>query len=157
MRTVFPTISRVTLYGVYGPYQFFMISGFVVLMSAWGGRCPRSSRPASPAVPAYWFAVLFIAGVLLLDRDLIPVWREFGFAGVALNMTMLQSAFASGTWTAVFWTLWVELKFYVLGRGAGPRRPDHPPGARAVRGVAGAGRGRGADRHDVGRAVLEPT
>jgi peptidoglycan/LPS O-acetylase OafA/YrhL len=115
VRTVFPTISRVTVYGGYGPYLFFMISGFVVLMSAWGRSVPSfvASR-VGRLFPAYWFAVVFIAGVLLLDRDLIPVWREFGFSGVALNMTMLQSAFGVGHVDGVFWTLWVELKFYVL-------------------------------------------
>ena len=36
VRTVFPTLSPVTLYGGFGPYLFFMISGFVILMSTWG-------------------------------------------------------------------------------------------------------------------------
>lgn len=115
VRTVFPTISRFTLYGGYGPYLFFMISGFVVLMSAWGRSVPSfvASR-IGRLFPAYWFAVVFTAGVLLLDRDLTPFWGEAGFSGVALNLTMLQSAFGVGHVDGVFWTLWVELKFYVL-------------------------------------------
>ena len=36
VQEVFPRLSHLTLYGGFGPYLFFMISGFVVLMSAWG-------------------------------------------------------------------------------------------------------------------------
>ncbi|SDO35474.1 Peptidoglycan/LPS O-acetylase OafA/YrhL, contains acyltransferase and SGNH-hydrolase domains [Klenkia soli] len=115
VRDVFPTVSRFTLYGGFGPYLFFMISGFVVLMSAWGRSVPSflASR-VGRLFPAYWFAVAFIAAVLLVDRQTIPIWRDLGFSGVAMNMTMLQSAFGVGHVDGVFWTLWVELKFYVL-------------------------------------------
>ena len=115
VREVFPTISRVTIYGGFGPYLFFMISGFVVLMSAWGR--PVHSFIASRVgrlFPAYWVAVVLTAAVLLIDPRLIPVWDELGFSGVALNLTMLQSGFGVGHVDGVYWTLWIELKFYLL-------------------------------------------
>ena len=115
VRTVFPSLSSITVYGGFGPYLFFMISGFVVLMSAWGRSVPSfvASR-VGRLYPAYWFAVIVTAAVLLLDRELIPVWDHLGLPGVALNLTMFQSAFGVGHVDGVYWTLWVELKFYLL-------------------------------------------
>lgn len=115
VRQVFPTLSRITLYGGYGPYLFFMISGFVVLMSAWGRRVPEfiASR-VGRLYPAYWVAVVLIALVLVLNRELIGTWDALGPHGVALNLSMFQSAFGVGHVDGVFWTLWVELKFYAL-------------------------------------------
>ncbi|WP_106275191.1 acyltransferase family protein [Geodermatophilus tzadiensis] len=114
VREVFPTLSRLTVYGGFAPYLFFMISGFVVLMSAWGR--PVHSFVASRVgrlFPAYWVAVLLVAGVLWVV-PLVPVWEDLGLHGVVLNLTMLHQAFGVGHVDGVFWTLWVELKFYAL-------------------------------------------
>ncbi len=114
VRDVFPTLSRLTVYGGFGPYLFFMISGFVVLMSAWGRPVPAflASR-VGRLYPAYWAAVVLIAAVLWV-APVVPRWSELGLPGMALNLTMVQSAFGVGHVDGVFWTLWVELKFYVL-------------------------------------------
>jgi peptidoglycan/LPS O-acetylase OafA/YrhL len=115
VRDVFPFVSQFTIYGGFGPYLFFMISGFVVLMSAWGRRVPAfiASR-VGRLYPAYWVAVLVAAVVLVLNQHIIDRWDSLGFPGVALNLTMFQSAFGVGHVDGVFWTLWVELKFYLL-------------------------------------------
>jgi peptidoglycan/LPS O-acetylase OafA/YrhL len=114
VREVFPTLSRLTVYGGFGPYLFFMISGFVVLMSAWGRPVPAflASR-IGRLYPAYWAAVVLIAAVLWV-APVVPKWSELGLPGMVLNLTMLQSAFGVAHLDGVFWTLWVELKFYVL-------------------------------------------
>ena len=115
VREVFPFLSRITVYGGFGPYLFFMISGFVVLMSAWGR--PVHSFVASRVgrlYPAYWVAVLLTAAVLFLNQGLIDRWGSLGPSGVAMNLTMFQSAFGVPHVDGVFWTLWVELKFYLL-------------------------------------------
>jgi peptidoglycan/LPS O-acetylase OafA/YrhL len=112
---VFPFLSRFTAYGGFGPYLFFMISGFVVLMSAWGR--PVHSFVASRVArlfPAYWVAVVVAGFVLFFNQQTIPTWKSLEFSGVALNMTMFQSAFGVDHVDGVFWTLWVELKFYLL-------------------------------------------
>jgi peptidoglycan/LPS O-acetylase OafA/YrhL len=112
---VFPFLSRITVYGGFGPYLFFMISGFVVLMSAWGR--PVHAFVASRVgrlYPAYWVAVLLTAAVLFLNQGLIDGWGSLGPSGVAMNLTMFQSAFGVPHVDGVFWTLWVELKFYLL-------------------------------------------
>jgi peptidoglycan/LPS O-acetylase OafA/YrhL len=114
VREVFPTLSRLTVYGGFGPYLFFMISGFVVLMSAWGRPVPAfvASR-VGRLYPAYWAAVVLVAAVLWI-APVVPTLSEIGLPGVVLNLTMLQPAFGVGHVDGVFWTLWVELKFYVL-------------------------------------------
>ncbi|SFT43264.1 Acyltransferase family protein [Geodermatophilus amargosae] len=114
VREAFPTLSRLTVYGGFGPYLFFMISGFVVLMSAWGRPVPAflASR-IGRLYPAYWAAVVLIAAVLWV-APVVPTWSELGLPGMVLNLTMLQSAFGVAHLDGVFWTLWVELAFYVL-------------------------------------------
>src|SRR4051794_36362391 len=59
-------IGRWTAYGSLGPELFFVISGFVILLTAWGRPTAQvvASRVAR-LYPAYWFAVL-ATGVLLL-------------------------------------------------------------------------------------------
>ena len=115
VRTVFPTLSRFTIYGGFGPYLFFMISGFVVLMSAWGRSVPSfiASR-VSRIYPAYWLAVIVTATVVVHNTQLVPVWDRVTLPSVALNLTMFQHAFGVADVDGVYWTLFVELKFYLL-------------------------------------------
>src|ERR1019366_5159909 len=62
----FPALSHVTRYGYLGVDMFFTISGFVVLLSAWGRR-PHEfviSRIVR-LYPAYWVAVTITAIVAI--------------------------------------------------------------------------------------------
>ncbi|WP_347057908.1 acyltransferase [Blastococcus sp. HT6-30] len=115
VRDVFPFLSRFTIYGGFGPYLFFMISGFVILMSTWGRSVPSfvGSR-IGRLYPAYWFAVVLTALVLVTNRSILADWDAVGLPGAALNLTMFQSAFGVPHLDGAFWTLWVELKFYLL-------------------------------------------
>lgn len=99
-------------YGALAPSLFFVISGFVILMTAQGRNLRRfiASRVAR-LYPAYWVAVLATALLLTL------LWnpgRNPGLAQVAVNLTMFQSAFGFSHVDGVYWTLWVEMKFYLL-------------------------------------------
>ncbi|MEU6424524.1 acyltransferase [Microbispora sp. NPDC046973] len=108
----FPGLSTVTVFGVYGVRLFFLISGFVILMSAWG-RTPghfAASRIAR-LFPAYWASVLVLGGLAVggLITDHRPSLTE-----LLANMTMLQHGFAVRDLEIVYWTLWQELVFYAL-------------------------------------------
>lgn len=99
-------------YGSLAPYLFFTVSGFVILMSAQGRDLRRfvASR-IGRLYPAYWVAVLATAALLLL------VWnpgRSITWDQVLVNLTMFQPAFDYGHVDGVYWTLWVEMKFYIL-------------------------------------------
>ncbi|MEV6408292.1 acyltransferase [Streptomyces bobili] len=107
-----PTVFHVATYGWIGVEIFFVISGFVICMSCWG-RTPRQffvSRVIR-LYPAYWFAVLFTTGVLAA----VPgVWERLRARDVLLNLTMLQSGSGVRNVDGVYWTLWSELRFYLL-------------------------------------------
>lgn len=111
----FPVLGPITSYGGFGPYLFFMISGFVVLMSAWGRSVPAfiASR-VGRLYPAYWFAVVLTAVLVYANRSLFFEWPELTAPEVALNLTMFQEGFGVVPLDGVYWTLWVELKFYIL-------------------------------------------
>ncbi|GAA0373981.1 acyltransferase [Microbispora corallina] len=112
--TLFAPVSRLSSLGILGVELFFLISGFVILMSVWGHTVGEFAvSRVSRLFPAYWFAVVVIfimyrfSGVTAFDPKLST--GEY-----LLNLSMLQGAFGVGHAGAVFWSLWVELRFYVL-------------------------------------------
>ncbi|EMY34356.1 putative acyltransferase [Arthrobacter crystallopoietes BAB-32] len=109
---VFPSTSKITAFGGLGVQLFFIISGFVILLSVWG-RSPShfiASR-IGRLFPAYW------TGVLLTGFLLLVVWpegKDISMTQVLVNLTMLQEPLGVAHVDGVYWTLWEELKFYVL-------------------------------------------
>lgn len=102
-------------WGAYGVQLFFMISGFVILMSA-----RRAQRPADFVVsrvsrlyPAYWIA---------LTGTLVIAWGFNVYAAVArpsivealVNLTMVQRWLMVENVDQVYWTLAVEMQFYLI-------------------------------------------
>lgn len=103
-------IFSVAKFGYFGVDLFFVISGFVILMSAWGRPLGNfvASRTAR-LYPAYWFAVLFTGALLLATAP-----EDVSIKQILVNLTMGQSAFGIAHVDGVYWTLWIELHFYVL-------------------------------------------
>ncbi|WP_326723351.1 acyltransferase [Streptomyces sp. NBC_00243] len=109
---IFPTLFPFATYGWIGVEFFFVISGFVICMSSWGRRVRDFfvSRVIR-LYPAYWFAVLFTTAVLTLwpaEFTAIPSVK------VILNLSMLQQGEGAPAVEGVYWTLWSELRFYVI-------------------------------------------
>ncbi|MEX2984718.1 acyltransferase family protein [Streptomyces sp. C36] len=111
-RTLFPTAHLPASYGWLGVQLFFLISGFVICMSCWGKSAGDFALArVARLYPAYWFAVL---GVALVVRLWPSVNDAPALRSVAVNLTMLQDPLGVEPVDGVYWTLWVELRFYLL-------------------------------------------
>ncbi|MFF5446091.1 acyltransferase family protein [Streptomyces sp. NPDC012888] len=111
-RELFPGAAPWFAYGPLGVQFFFVISGFVICMSAWGRplRAFLASRVAR-LYPAYWVAVVLVTVVFALPT---VVWKTVSPSDFLANLTMLQQPMGAERVLGVCWTLWAEMRFYVL-------------------------------------------
>jgi len=102
-------ISAVARFGFMGVPLFFMISGFVIFWTAFN-RSPGEFVLARLCrlYPSYWVCVLITSGVLALAGG-APSWPQ-----IAANLTMFHHLFGFNSIDEVYWTLFIELKFYGL-------------------------------------------
>src|SRR5882724_5267747 len=108
----FSTLGPMVKYNYLGVNLFFMISGFVILMSVQGKNLQDFfiSRVVR-LFPAYWVCcTLTFVVILVFARDQIYT----SLPRYLLNMTMLNGFVNIGGIDAVYWTLYIELKFYLL-------------------------------------------
>jgi peptidoglycan/LPS O-acetylase OafA/YrhL len=99
--------------GRYGVQLFFLISGFVILMTARraGGAVPFVIARFSRLYPPYWVALaLTTLVVAVLGPELLR--RTLG--EVAVNTTMVQAALGVRHVDDSYWSLSVELLFYAI-------------------------------------------
>ncbi|WP_028469767.1 acyltransferase family protein [Neptunomonas japonica] len=101
-------ITTLFTYGGLGVQLFFIISGFVILVSLHHSKdifyfyISRFSR----LYPPYWFAVCFSSLVVILSGKYLEL-TDF-----LMNLTMFQYFFSIDDIDGVYWTLRVELTFY---------------------------------------------
>lgn len=105
-------LSKIPDYGWMGVELFFMISGFVICMSSWGRSLSnffisRTTR----LLPAYVFAVLLTAALLFTFRGTAA--EEPPLTTVLGNLTMIQGILGVPLLDFSYWTLMVELMFYL--------------------------------------------
>lgn len=109
---LFPGLSQVAVYGCLGVQFFFVISGFVICMSGWGRTLGDFARSrVARLYPAYWVALVLVTGAALALPAVVHAVRPDEFL---VNLTMLQQPMGAPRVLGVCWTLWVEVRFYVL-------------------------------------------
>jgi len=114
---VFNVISEVRKYFIYGSlavHLFFIISGFVIFMTLERSKAKLDfiiSR-FSRLYPVYWCCIF----ITLIFTYVIPgpLVIKFSAKEVLINLTMLQEFVKTKPIDPVYWTLKVELVFYIL-------------------------------------------
>jgi len=108
----YPLLAPISKYGYLGVEMFFMISGFVIFMSADTGslRTFVVSRVVR-LYPAFWIccSLTFAIAVMLGGGRDYPSANQY-----LVNMTMLSGFVGVPPIDGVYWSLFVELKFYAL-------------------------------------------
>lgn len=109
--THMPFLADIAQYGYLGVHLFFMISGYVILMTAQNAslRDFIASR-VSRLAPALWVCVLLTA----LIEWLIPSspFKPDGLGQILANLTLFPGLFGHQAIDGAYWSLAVELTFY---------------------------------------------
>ncbi|MEV0147574.1 MULTISPECIES: acyltransferase [unclassified Nonomuraea] len=111
---LFPAVAPFAGLGILGVELFFVISGFVILMSAWGRSLGAFARSRLVRLyPAYWLSLAAVAALYGLTgaKALDP---ELTTGEYAVNATMFQRLFGVTDAAGVYWSLWAELRFYLI-------------------------------------------
>lgn len=108
----FPTLDFVFRYGYLGVPLFFLISGFVIALSAEGRTFAAfmSSR-ITRILPTYWLAIAVTTAFLLVEGT---AYREVTIRQVFANLFMLQAPLGEQFIDMVYWTIVIEIRFYLL-------------------------------------------
>lgn len=110
-------VGQWAAYGRMGVPLFFVISGFVLMMSSWGKDVQSfiASR-IGRLFPAFWVAVAFsvVLVVVLWPENPAYLGHQVTTSGALLNFTMVNSAFSVPDIDGPYWTLWYEARFYAL-------------------------------------------
>lgn len=100
-------------FGKYGVQMFFVISGFVIFMTLqktdklWDFVISRFSR----LFPTYWFAIIITTIIINIQ---IAADYKVTIIQFLVNLTMLQHWFLVKDIDGVYWTLTIELCFYII-------------------------------------------
>lgn len=107
----FPKIEPIVKYGALGVDLFFLISGFVIALSAEGRSFASfcASR-ITRIIPTYWLAIILTSSFILIEGNI----SQISIRQILANLFMLQSALGEKDIDGVYWTILIEIRFYIL-------------------------------------------
>lgn len=107
-----PLLDALAAYGYLGVHLFFMISGYVIMMTAQNANLRRflASR-VSRLLPALWFCATLTAVIELL----VPAapFRPASWAQYLANLTLVPGWFGQEPIDGAYWSLTIEINFYL--------------------------------------------
>jgi peptidoglycan/LPS O-acetylase OafA/YrhL len=100
--------------GLLGVQIFFIISGFVIFMTIEASSSLKSFAISrfTRLYPTYWACIILTLTILTLFP--VPTLGNYSFSEIMINLTMLQSFFKVPHIDGAYWTLQIELIFYVF-------------------------------------------
>ncbi|WP_072008676.1 acyltransferase family protein [Hymenobacter sp. IS2118] len=108
----FSEIDFITRYGYLGVELFFVVSGFLISLSAENATAKKFVLSRIVRLyPMYWVACTLTTVIIIVAASnfVAPTLFQYG-----LNMTMFQEFFDVDNIDGVYWTLAYELQFYFL-------------------------------------------
>lgn len=105
-------LADIFKYGYFGVHLFFMISGFVILLSIQKNSLLLFFKSRIVRLyPAYWIGIIITSFVVFFwGGDLFHI----SFSQGLINLTMLQEFLGEKHVDGVYWSLTIELLFYVM-------------------------------------------
>lgn len=108
----YPFLSQIGKYGFLGVDVFFILSGFVILLTAYEKNAIAFTVARMVRLyPAYWICVTLTAAAIVVTRSLPATVTPFQYLA---NLTMVHGFFGIRDVSGVYWTLAVEIQFYFL-------------------------------------------
>lgn len=114
--TVYKHSSELNFYFSYGRHGvefFFILSGFVILMSLERIKSSLDFIVGRFArlYPNYWVGIILTSIIITLSQ--LPE-EQISLTNILINFTMFQGFFNVPNVDGVYWTLYIELCFYIL-------------------------------------------
>ena len=107
-----PILGEIFKYGYLGVNVFFILSGFVILLTAYEKDAIAFTIARMVRLyPAYWICVTLTAVVIVLTGT---KHNPITVSEYLANLTMVHSFLGIEDVSGVYWTLAVELQFYLL-------------------------------------------